>query len=78
MQVVFSPKDIVTILTKNAATSVLRADQIGTLEPGKLADIVMLNGDPLANVTSLLDVRTVIKGGLVVVDKGANSRPSTR
>src|ERR1044071_4202232 len=78
LQVVFSPKDIVTILTKNAANSVLRSDQIGTLEPGKLADVVVLNGDPLANVTNLLDVRMVIKGGVVVVDKGASSRPSTR
>ena len=69
LQLVFSPKDIVTILTRNAANSTLHADQIGTLEPGKLADIVILNSDPLTNVTSLLDVRTVIKGGTVVVDK---------
>jgi imidazolonepropionase-like amidohydrolase len=78
LQVVFSAKDIVTILTKNAASSVLRSDQIGTLESGKLADIVILNADPLANVTNLLDVRMVIKGGVVVVDKSTASRPSTR
>jgi imidazolonepropionase-like amidohydrolase len=71
LQLVFSPKDIITILTRNAANSTLHADQIGTLEPGKLADIVILNGDPLMNVTNLLDVRTVIKGGTVVVDKSA-------
>jgi imidazolonepropionase-like amidohydrolase len=57
---------------------VLRSDQIGTLESGKLGDIVILNADPLANVTNLLDVRMVIKGGVVVVDKSTASRPSTR
>jgi imidazolonepropionase-like amidohydrolase len=78
LQLVFSPKDIVTILTRNAANSTLHADQIGTLEPGKLADIVILNRDPLTNVTNLLDVRTVIKGGVVAVDRGESNRPSTR
>ena len=47
LSVVFSPRDIVTMLTRNAARSVLKADQIGTLEPGKLADIVIVDGDPL-------------------------------
>jgi enamidase len=65
----FSPKDIVTILTRNAARSVLKAGQLGTLEKGKAGDIVMLNGDPLANVTALLDVAMVIRDGQVLVDK---------
>ena len=69
LQLMFSPKDIVTILTKNAAASVLKADQLGTLEPGKLADIVIVNGDPLASVADLLKVSTVIKGGVVVVEQ---------
>jgi imidazolonepropionase-like amidohydrolase len=69
LQLMFSPRDIVTILTKNAAASVLKANELGTLEPGKLADIVIVNGDPLANVSDLLKVTTVIKGGTVVVQK---------
>ena len=69
LQLTFSPKDIVTILTKNAAISAIKGEQLGTLETGKLADIVIINGDPLTNVTSLLNVTTVIKGGEVVVDK---------
>ena len=69
LQLVFSPADIVTILTKNAATSAVKEDQLGTLEPGKMGDIVILNGDPLTNVSSLLNVATVIKGGVVMVDK---------
>lgn len=66
LQLVFSPKDIVTILTRNAAISAVKGDQLGTLEPGKVADIVLLNGDPLANAASLLNVTTVIKAGEVV------------
>jgi imidazolonepropionase-like amidohydrolase len=69
LALMFSPKDIVSILTKNAAAAVLRSDQIGTLQAGKIADIVILNGDPLANVSNLLNVSVVVKGGQVVVDK---------
>lgn len=69
LQLTFSPKEIVTILTRNAAIAAVKGDQLGTLEPGKIADIVIVNGDPLANITSLLDVTAVIKGGALVVDK---------
>src|SRR5688572_17212734 len=68
LSLTFSPKDIVSILTRNAAVAVLKTDR-GTLEAGKLADIVVVNGDPLANVSNLLNVVMVIKGGEVVVGK---------
>jgi imidazolonepropionase-like amidohydrolase len=64
----FSRKDIVSILTRNAAAAVVKNDR-GTLEAGKLADIVVLNGDPLADVSNLLNVMMVIKGGEVVVER---------
>ena len=73
LQLMFSAKDIITILTRNAARSVLKADQLGTLEKGKAADLVMLNGDPLANITSLLDVALVVRDGQVLVDKRVGS-----
>lgn len=66
LSVVFSPRDIVSILTRNAARSVLRQDELGTLEPGKLADIVVIDGDPLEDVYDLLDVVMTVKGGVVV------------
>jgi len=74
LSVVFSPKDIVTIITKNAAASVLRSGEIGTLEPGKLADIVLVDGDPLANAANLLKVVTTIKGGVVVAERRSTGR----
>jgi imidazolonepropionase-like amidohydrolase len=65
----FSPKEIVSIMTRNAAVAVRKDNEIGTLEAGKLADIVVLDGDPLADVQNLLKVRMVIKGGEVVVER---------
>lgn len=69
LQLTFSPRDIVTILTKNAAAAALKGDQLGTLEAGKLGDIVIVDGDPLTNVASLLNVATTIKGGVVVAER---------
>lgn len=63
---VFSPRDIVTIITKNAAIATLHGDEFGTLEPGKLADIVIVDGDPLTDSSALLNVVTTVKEGRVV------------
>jgi len=69
LRLVFSAQDIIKILTRNAAATIGRSKDIGTLENGKLADLVVLDGDPLANVEDLLKVKAVIKDGQVVVDK---------
>lgn len=68
LALVFSPQDIVTIITRNAANSTLHNAEIGTLEPGKLADIVIIDGDPTLNSNDLLNVVTTIKGGEVVFE----------
>jgi imidazolonepropionase-like amidohydrolase len=68
LRLVFSPQDVVKILTKNAAAVTLRSE-FGTLEPGKLADIVIIDGDPLTNSDALLNVVTTIKDGKVVFEK---------
>jgi imidazolonepropionase-like amidohydrolase len=39
---------------------------VGTLEPGKYADLVAVRGDPLADVTVLKSVARVMKGGEIV------------
>jgi len=41
--------------TKNAAECCLLDEQVGTLEAGKLADILVVDGDPLADITVLQD-----------------------
>jgi imidazolonepropionase-like amidohydrolase len=72
LALVFSPQDIVTILTRNAAASVLRANELGTIEAGKLADMVIIDGDPLADVRALLRVVTTIKEGVVVSEHASH------
>ena len=67
LHLVFSHEDLIPILTRNAAIAVGRGAELGTLEAGKLADIVILGSDPLAGEEAFLDVDVVIKGGRVVV-----------
>jgi len=68
LRLVFSNQDIVRIMTRNAATVIGHEKEIGTLEPGKLADIVVLDGDPLVDIESVLKVKMVVKAGNVVVN----------
>ena len=42
-----------------------RSDELGTVEAGKLADLVILGSDPLADVEHLSDIEYVIKGARV-------------
>src|SRR5690242_8258099 len=65
----FSMADIHRIIGPNAARFVGMADQIGTLEPGKLADIILLDGNPTLNIYEMLKTKVVLKEGKVLVDK---------
>jgi imidazolonepropionase-like amidohydrolase len=51
--------------TVNAADLMGWTDQVGSIEPGKFADIVAVNGDPMANIEILEHVDFVMKGGVV-------------
>ncbi|HEY0962192.1 MAG TPA: amidohydrolase family protein [Pseudomonadales bacterium] len=66
LQLVFSPREIVGIITKNAAAATMHGDEFGTLEPGKYGDVVIIDGDPMTDVTALMNVVTTIKEGKVV------------
>ena len=57
------PMDAIIGATSLAAESLNLGDQIGTLAPGFEADIVAVNGDPLQDITRLLHVMFVMKGG---------------
>jgi imidazolonepropionase-like amidohydrolase len=67
--IVFSMADIHRIIGANAARYVGMEKEIGTLEPGKLADIILLSGDPTDNIYGMLTTKVVLKEGKVVVDK---------
>jgi len=60
-----APIDILRIATIQAAETVGAAEELGTLEPGKLADIVLLDEDPLANIANATSIWRVIQGGNV-------------
>ena len=67
--IVFSMPDIHRIIGANAARYVGMADQIGTLEVGKIADIILLDGDPTLNVYEMLKTKVVLRDGKVLIDK---------
>jgi len=71
LNTMFSMKDLVRMMGPNTASYIQMSDQLGTLEPGKLADIVLLDGNPLEGYWNWLKTRVTIKGGVVVVDKRA-------
>ncbi|MEQ1946820.1 MAG: amidohydrolase family protein [Bryobacteraceae bacterium] len=67
--IMFSMQDIFKIMGPNTAAYLNMSDQIGTIEPGKLADIVLMDGNPLEGIHNMLKAKVVLKGGKVVVDK---------
>jgi imidazolonepropionase-like amidohydrolase len=69
LNVMFSTKDMIKMMGPNTASYIQMGDQLGTLESGKLADIILLDGDPLEGYWNWLKTRLVVKGGKVVVDK---------
>lgn len=61
-----TPLQAIQAATINDADLLGWSDKVGTLEPGKWADVVAVDGDPLADVTTLERVKFVMKGGEVV------------
>lgn len=60
----FTPLEAIRIATLNAAEYLGEADRIGSVAPGKLADLVVLRGDPSADITDIEKVELVFKDGL--------------
>ena len=55
--------------TVNAADLLGWSDRVGSLEPGRFADIIAVGGDPIADVTVLEHVSFVMKGGSVIKEQ---------
>jgi imidazolonepropionase-like amidohydrolase len=60
-----TPLEAIQAATVNAADHFSLSSEIGSLTPGKAADLIAVKGDPLADVTLLQHVTSVIKGGVV-------------
>lgn len=61
-----TPMEVVMAATRNVAEGFRILDRLGTIEAGKLADIVIVNADPLQEISNLQNIEWVIKDGDVV------------
>jgi hypothetical protein len=61
-----TPMQVIQAATRNVAEGFRILDRLGTVEAGKLADIVIVNGDPLDEISNLQDIEWVIKDGDVI------------
>jgi imidazolonepropionase-like amidohydrolase len=64
-----SPMQAIQAATRSAAKCIGWQDHVGTVEPGKYADLIAVAGDPLSDITQLEQVKWVMKGGAVVKDE---------
>jgi imidazolonepropionase-like amidohydrolase len=60
-----SPQRAICAATRINAQILGKGNELGTIEPGKLADIIVIRGNPLFDITSLANVEVVIKDGRV-------------
>jgi adenine deaminase len=61
-----TPMMIIQTATRNIAAAYHKLDTLGTLEPGKFADLIVVDADPLADVQNLKKVLIVVKEGKTV------------
>jgi len=67
-----APLDVIRWATRHGAEAMGRSEDLGRIAPGRLADLVVVDGDPSVDISVLRDaekVRAVAKGGKLVVDR---------
>ena len=64
-----SPMEAIVAGTRNAAINLGKAEELGTIEPGKLADIIAVSGDPLKDIRDTRKIKLVIKDGNILVNR---------
>jgi len=71
-----TPMEAIRSATTSAADLIGRDPDIGTIAPGKRADLIAVAGDPLADVSVLEKVAFVMKDGVVYKGPAAEAAPS--
>lgn len=61
-----TPAQAIVAATKNGALAMRRSADLGTVEAGKLADLLLLGGDPLADIHNVRKLSMVMKDGAVI------------
>jgi imidazolonepropionase-like amidohydrolase len=67
-----SPMDAILTATRNSAKALGRLNDLGTLEKGKIADMIIVDGNPLKDIKILQDlnrIKLVLKDGEIEVDR---------
>src|SRR5206468_9601519 len=71
------PQQAIMAATRINARSILGKPDLGTIEPGKLADVIVVNGNPLYDIVALSHVEVVVKDGIVYKGgPGVPARPA--
>ena len=68
-----TPSQAIDSATRSAAALLDLQDQIASIEPGKVADLIAVAGNPLADISLLGNVSFVMKEGIVYKSPGRDS-----
>jgi imidazolonepropionase-like amidohydrolase len=64
-----TPMEVIVAATRNSARACGQGDSLGTLEAGKLADVIVVAGNPLDDLRALENIRFVVLGGQITVER---------
>jgi enamidase len=64
-----SPMEAIIAGTRNAADNLGKLNKLGTIEKGKLADMIVISGDPLKEIERTRDIKMVMINGMIAVNK---------
>ena len=73
-----TPMQAIQSATSNAADLLGHSDMLGSIKPGKFADIIAVSGDPLADISVLENVRFVMKDGVVYKSEDSSRNSNGR
>jgi imidazolonepropionase-like amidohydrolase len=67
LNLMFSPRDVIKLMGPNTA-AFIENDELGTIAPGNIADLTIVDGDPLKLIFHLMNVAVVVQSGKIVAD----------